>query len=322
MAAFVPYSLTVCRLLTGLVGLAAATANAQAPIRGEAAPLEDRQTAEEVTNHGCSLCRDPGPRTLFRWASDPFPAVDSDDADVIVTDRPDFTESSSTVGRGRLQVEAGYTFFHDDTAGVTVHEHTYPETLYRIGAFAEWFELRIGYTFVDLQTDDPVLGRHRDRGSDDLYLGAKLWLTEQAGPMPEMALIPQMLVPSGSKEFTNDEVLPGLNWVYSWELSDRVSIGGSTQVNRVRDESGHFYVETAQSATVGMGLTDRLGAYAEYFGLYPTSAIETGVGPEHFFNGGLTYLLTDDVQFDVRSGFGLNRNATDFFTGAGLSVRF
>jgi simple sugar transport system ATP-binding protein len=33
-------------------------------------------------------------------------------------------------------------------------------------------------------------------------------------------------------------------------------------------------------------------------------------------------LLNDDVQWDIRSGLGLNEAAEDFFAGTGLSVRF
>ena len=36
----------------------------------------------------------------------------------------------------------------------------------------------------------------------------------------------------------------------------------------------------------------------------------------------LLYLCTDDIQFDIRAGKGLNHAAEDYFVGAGLSVRF
>jgi hypothetical protein len=283
---------------------------------------DDEPTDFEQVDRSQSICCPPAPKTLLRWARAPDPGRDDDSEDVIVTDRPDFTEASSTVGLNVFQVEMGYTYSHDDNAGVQINTHSYPETLYRIGLFAEWFELRIAYNYLNGHTDDPVAGRSSVSGSDDLYLGAKLWLTEQSGWLPEMTILPQMFVPSGSQEFTNDEVLPGVNWLYSWEVNDCLSVGGSTQVNRVRDETGHFYAETAQSAAMSLSLTEQLGAYAEYFGFYPSGAIEPGVGPEHYLNGGLSYLWNNDVQFDVRVGYGLNRNATDFFTGTGLSVRF
>lgn len=284
---------------------------------------DDQMTVEASTwNESNYCCCQTTPKTLFRWSSDPFSTAETDEEDTIVTDRPDFTEASSTVGKDRFQVEFGYTFTHDDSAGVQLNGHSYPETLFRIGMLAEWFEFRIAYNFLNEQVDDPVNGRMRFRGSDDLYLGAKFALTEQSGILPEMVILPQMFVPTGNNSFTNDEVLPGVNWLYSWELNDVVSIAGSTQINRARDATGHFYVETAQSVALGIGLTDQLGAYAEYYAFFPSGAVEAGVGPEHYFNGGLAYLINNDVQFDVRAGMGLNRNADDFFTGAGLSVRY
>jgi hypothetical protein len=43
---------------------------------------------------------------------------------------------------------------------------------------------------------------------------------------------------------------------------------------------------------------------------------------EHYFNGGFSLRLTNDIQWDFRAGVGLNDAADDFFTGTGLSVRF
>lgn len=100
-----------------------------------------------------------------------------------------------------------------------------------------------------------------------------------------------------------------------------MSAAGSTQFNRAIDgSSGQAYTEWAQSWTFGYSLTDRLGAYTEYYGLFPSGADETR--PENYFNGGLTVLINNDVQWDVRSGVGLNENADDYFVGTGLSIRY
>lgn len=63
-----------------------------------------------------------------------------------------------------------------------------------------------------------------------------------------------------------------------------------------------------------------MGAYTEWFGFFPHSS--EAAKPEHYFNGGLTFLLTDDIQWDVRAGVGLNDAADDSFFGTGLSIRF
>ncbi|MCA9170810.1 MAG: transporter [Planctomycetales bacterium] len=78
--------------------------------------------------------------------------------------------------------------------------------------------------------------------------------------------------------------------------------------------------EVAQSWTIRCSLTDRLGSYTEWFVFVPSGA-ETG-HTEHYFDGGLTYLWSNDLQFDVRAGWGASNASTDFFTGAGMAIRF
>ena len=254
--------------------------------------------------------------TLFRWSGCPAVAEVSQLDEPIVTDRPDFTEASSVVGLGILQLETGYTYTYNDDDGERTIGHSYPETLFRYGILANWLELRVAWNYGD--EDVNGLGAN---GADDLYLGFKVGLTPQAGLRPEMALIPQMTVPTGGSSTTNDEVLPGLNWIYGWGINDCVSTAGSTQFNRaVDDGSGQNYTEWAQSWTFAYSLCDRWSAYTEYFGLFPTGA--DTARPENYFNGGFTYLVTDDMQWDIRGGVGLDGNADDYFFGTGLAIRF
>ena len=55
-----------------------------------------------------------------------------------------------------------------------------------------------------------------------------------------------MLVPTGSSAFTNDHVLPGLNWIYAWELTEACAFGGSTQYNRAVEDGDHRFGAAAQ----------------------------------------------------------------------------
>jgi hypothetical protein len=158
-------------------------------------------------------------------------------------------------------------------------------------------------------------------GAEDLYLGLKLGLTPQEGILPEMALMPQMTVPTGADEFTADLVLPGINWLYGWDVNDFLSTAGSTQFNKALDEvTGDPFVEFAQSWTVGYSLAEKLGAYTEWFVLAPSGA--DTVLPQNYFNAGLTYQFTNNLQFDIRYGVGLNDAADDYFAGTGGAIRF
>jgi len=264
----------------------------------------------------CSPCECQPRGTLFQWSYGTSFSGGPDLDAPLVTDRPDFTEASSTVGQGVAQLEAGYTYFRDDDGTTTTESHSYPEALLRYGVLAEWLEFRIAWGYSE--EDDGLIS---PEGGEDLYLGIKIGLTPQGGLLPEMALIPQMTVPTGANSKTSDEVLPGLNWIYSWEVNDFISTAGSTQFNRTLDEeTDGAYTEWAQSWTIAYSLTEQWGAYTEWFAFFPHSA--DTAKPEHYFNGGFTYLINNNIQWDIRAGVGLNDAADDFFAGSGISIRF
>ena len=128
----------------------------------------------------------------------------------------------------------------------------------------------------------------------------------------------QLVVGNG---LTDGETLPGTNFLYAWEVNENVTVAGSTQANRAVDAgSGEAYSEIAQSATVVLGLSDEIGMFTEWFAMFPNGADTAQV--EHYLDGGFTFLLSNDVQFDIRAGYGLSRSADDFFVGTGLSIRF
>ena len=144
--------------------------------------------------------------TLFQWS--PGVSGGPDLSTPLITDRPDFTESTVTVGKGIAQIEFGYTYI--DTGDSEVH--SLGEPLLRYGILAEWLELRLG---VFPQEENG------ESGFSDLYFGFKIALTPQDGLLPEMALIPQAFAPTGSDAFTDDGWQPGINWrplrrVWSW----------------------------------------------------------------------------------------------------------
>jgi hypothetical protein len=260
------------------------------------------------------------PTTLFQWSygtvtRGPDPAASMN------TDRPDFTESSRTVGQGVTQWELGYTYSYNDDDGVQARSHNYPEALLRAGILADWLELRVGWCYAEQVAQTTGGSRERSYGSEDLYLGVKIGLTPQDGWLPEMALIPQTMVPIGSGGLTAGECLPGINWIYSWELNDRWVVAGQTQLNRALDTATNRpFLDVSQSATMGLGITERLGGYLEWYVMIPDGA---DVDPTlHYLNGGFTFAVNEDLQLDARVGRGLSQSADDYFAGSGLVFRY
>ena len=259
------------------------------------------------------------PGTLFQWTRSASFSGGPNLEEPLVTDRPDFTEASVTVGRGVAQLEFGYTYSYNADGGESTRAHSFVEPLLRYGILAEWLEFRIALFPSEERTNSAGVVSLAS-GTEDLYTGFKLALTPQEGILPEMALITQMNISTGSGAFTSGKLEPGLNWIYAWEINDFISTAGSTQANRRFDDPDSAYLELAQSWTVAYSLTEELGSYTEWFALIPDGA--TTARTQHYFNGGFTYLINNNIQFDIRAGVGLSEAADDYFLGTGLSIRF
>ena len=259
-------------------------------------------------------------KTLLHWSTAGVTEEEEPELDRIITDRPHFSEASNLVGLGTIQLETGFTFFRNDDGGVKTTLHSFPEPLLRAGIFAEWFEFRLAYNYL---IEDTATAQRSSRasGSDDIYVGAKIALAQQAGLLPEMAIFPQMRVPTGARAFTSQQVLPGFNLAYSWMLNDWIELECNTQLNRRRDDSEHFYMEFIQTANIEYDLSERWGAFTEWIMFSPCGALSAQT--QHYFHGGFVFFVTRNFQLDAHVGLGVSQAADDLaFTGVGASFRW
>ncbi len=261
--------------------------------------------------------KERGPQTLLRWwdaGEEEFEVHER-----IITDRPHIAEAATTVGLGHVQIETGYTYYLDGEAGTRLQTHSYPEALFRIGMFQEWFEFRIAYNYLSQQTDSAT-GRTFVGGSDDLYLGAKVALAKQSGFLPELTIFPQMKVPSGGSAFTAGQVLPGVNFVYAWHVTDTFELECNTQVNKRLDDDAHIYTEVLQTVNFELDLNEKFMVFNEFVLFSPVGSHTNHV--EWYTHPGVHYFILPNLQLDVHAAVGLNRSAIDMFGGSGLSWRW
>lgn len=257
--------------------------------------------------------------TLFQWRGSTGCQGGPQLNQPLQTDRPNFTSTSVTVGKGVTQLEFGYTYLDSEELGADVKYQSFGEFLYRRGIVADWMEFRLSFSPLE-QSTDAGLYQNTTFGSQDLGLALQFALTPQQGVLPEMALITSMSVPTGSSAFTANQVETGIDLVYAWTLNDFVNVAASTQGYGDIDDSGESFLEIAQSCSVGYTLTEKLGAFTEWFVLIPSGARTART--EHYFDAGFTYLITNNLQLDLSAGVGLNDAASTYFVGAGCSIRF
>jgi hypothetical protein len=270
-----------------------------------------------------------GPNTLFNWSAskEKDSGDDSDDSSdespfsqPLSADRPGFGDSPTTVGCGVYQLELGYQYTFDHQHNTSTVDHSYPQALLRIGTIANWFEARISWSME--QETDRVFGVSSETnvGSDDMNVGFKIALTDQDGCRPQMGIVADMFVPTGTAAFTAGEVLPEIEWIYQWSLTKKLSITGNDFFSRELDGvTNQPYLEFSQAFTGNYQFTEPLGGYVEW-----NIATPDGADTDHtlqVFQGGFTLLVGNNVQLDAEAGVGLNEATPDYFVGTGVSVR-
>ena len=232
--------------------------------------------------------------------------------DALVSDRPDFTEATSLVDRGRVQVEGGSTFSREADTRVTTHG----EVLMRAGLSSR-VELRVaGNSYVQERSDE-----FQQSGVEDATLGVKLRLfdaPEARSWRPEVSVIAHSTVPTGARIYRSQRAQPEVKVITAWSLTDRLGFSSNFNVGRPFD-GVRSYTEYAGSGSLGFAATGRIGVYAEAFAFAPQDGSKV---VSKYVNSGFTFLFSPDVQLDVRGGMGPRSSTNrDFFAGVGLVVR-
>lgn len=240
----------------------------------------------------------------------------------ISTDRPDFVESSSVVGKGRFQLETGFSVERNKADGVKDGLTSTP-TLLRFGLGETW-ELRVetdGYS--RLRSEDTTTGfTTREKGASDMALGIK-WHTsdgDEATHRPSTAWLFHADLDTGSRAFRGDGVRPSVRFVAEWDLPNDWSMGVMPGLFVEKNEDGDRYTGGIAAITFGKGWTDKLGTFFELAAQQLAS--KKNGGNVITYDMGATYKLSDDLQVDAGFSWGLNSNTPDFAWGVGVSVRF
>ncbi len=240
----------------------------------------------------------------------------------IAPDRPDFVESSAVVGKGRFQLETGFSSEHNKSDGVKDRVTSTP-ILLRFGV-SDTLELRVGTEgFGRVRSEDTNAGiTTRESGSNDLDLGVKWHVADadEASNQPSMAWLFHADVETGSAGFRGDGVRPSVRFVAEWDLPNDWSVGVMPGVFWDKNEDGDRYTGGIAAVTLGKGWTDKFGTYFE-IAAQQLASNKYG-GNVITYDMGATYALTNDLQVDVGFAWGLNKHSPDFAWGVGVAVRF
>jgi len=234
--------------------------------------------------------------------------------EAIATDRPDFVESSLTVGKRVFQYETSAATDWTTTAGTTARVVATP-TLLRYG-ITNTLELRI-------ETDGFYRASVEDAGSEsgmaDAAFGLKWHAVDGREAVPSVAFLLHGDVPTGSAAFRGIGIRPSLRAVGEWALPGDFALGVMPGV--AYDANGGTGQEWTAilGATVGRPVSDRLRFFVEYAAeQLPTS--QNG-GTVALLDLGSAFLITQDIQLDLSYRHGLTDLASDHSIALGFSQR-
>lgn len=213
----------------------------------------------------------------------------------ISTDRPDFTEGARAVPVNTTQIETGVTYM--SSGGVKAW--TAPEALVR-HSLGEGLEARFGLpNYLQIDAGGTV------NGIADPSLGFKLDLNN--GGAADFALIGQATFAAGDRDVRSERTTPA--FALAWATADIAGMVSASFPGGPAD--------FRNTLVVSRPVSNDTSIFAEY-----VLDFSEAYAPSHIAHFGLAKAVGNDAQVDFHFGFGLNKNAPDFFVGAGYSVRF
>jgi len=236
----------------------------------------------------------------------------------ISPNRPTFSDGTSLVPTGHVQLETGWTFTKRATAGVDGVRHNVPELLLR-ARVADTVELRALWNGV-VATD--VDGAGRDHGASDPALGIVVPLFDQGDLAPAIAIEALSTLGIADDTFGSGHADPTgkLLWSYgAGRLPEWFAVGGNL-IASWPTEAGDRFTQTASSVWITITAPGPdTSWFAEW---YVVSRPANNVASTRSVDCGVVQRLSPRVAVDARVGFGLDDRADDFFTGVGLSLLF
>ncbi|WP_298395605.1 transporter [Flavobacterium sp.] len=232
-------------------------------------------------------------------------SIYSQNSEPIQADRPDQTETPAIVPKGMFQVETGFTFQKNDAISKSF---TLPSTLWKYGV-NENFELRLITEFLSEE-----LTKEKLNGLAPIYVGFKVKLADEKGIIPKTSFIGHISLPNAaSKEFKTDFFAPEFRFVMQHTLSEKFSLSYNLGAEWDGFSAAPTFIYTN---AIGYSISNNLGSYIEIFGFIPQK-----MNSNHSIDGGITYLISNNFMVDLSSGFGISKNAPDYYWALGFSFR-
>ncbi|KMS56246.1 hypothetical protein V474_14925 [Novosphingobium barchaimii LL02] len=237
------------------------------------------------------------------------------------SDRPGIGTPACTVSPGQVYVEAGIgDWTLERSAGEREDTFLAGDFLVRYGV-ADHSEVQIGWTALGFSRTRAAGSIEHNSGTGDVTLALRRNLVHPDGSGFSVAVMPFVTLPVGREPIGAGDWSAGALLPLSYELSDKINIAATTEVDAAVDEDGSGR-HLAFSEVVGASLqvAETLTATAEYQVMADHDP--QGHQVQHVSGLSLAWQPGENLQFDVGANAGLDHDAPDLEVYFGVSRRF
>ncbi len=241
----------------------------------------------------------------------------------LTTDRPTKSNSPITVDAGRFQIESDFAnFTFDNTAGVKTRTFQALDPVLKLGV-TNWADVELQFNGLQsVAIGDGVSPTTRARGFGDILLRTKINVVGNDSGDLAVAAIPYIKLPSQRAVISNGAVEGGLIIPIQYKLpSDFVLLLGpefdvfKNALNSGRHANFSNLINLSHPVP---GIKDLTFA-AEFFASVSAERASPDIYTADF---ALSYLVNPQLQLDLGTNVGLNKEAPDVQVYTGISYRF
>jgi hypothetical protein len=241
------------------------------------------------------------------------------------SNRPDTTEGPYTVDAGHVQVEASfaeYTLAHDEGTpfGTRTQTISVAPTTFRIGVLNQ-VEADVIFNPFIYQRSQTGTATDYTRGFGDMTLRAAINLWGNDSGTTAFGLIPFVQLPTASTSsgLGTGRVQGGLIFPFQLNLPHDWGIGAMLEFDALRNDANtHYGFDVVHSIVLSHGIVKNLEGFVEYVGIAPH---DLGASYQAFFDTGVSYQLTENLEVDCAVDVGLSKDTPDYTLVAGFAVR-
>jgi hypothetical protein len=245
-------------------------------------------------------------------------SVGAQEADApIVTDRPGNANAALTVPVLSLQIEGSALYAYDAGGLGDAHTLSFPTAL-RFGVLP-FLELRAGSSLLGIRAR--ALPMQRVLHTSDTFVGTKAQVLKNRGAVPDLALMLDVFLPTGSGPFTARVVVPEARAAAAWAVWEGFGVllnAGVDVPSQVERFARFVYVANFNYAPPWL-LDGRISVFVESYGRLSRAAHRSQFIQVDL---GAALLVTEMLQLDFFTQHRLYGGTPDLALSIGCSARF